>query len=132
VPFPLPECSYLNSTDFEGSTKAYQPVAAASSPEMEAHVKRTTHTERLDHASIARRAGKILLTILLNYKIVLAVVWVVIIIWWLVLQVLPARPATLDQGEASRTVIQEPAAEPVLVTDTSTAVVKPNESQDED
>jgi hypothetical protein len=72
------------------------------------------------------------LTILLNYKIVLALVWVVIIIWWLVLQVLPARPATLDQGEASRTVIQEPIAEPVLVTDTSTAVVKPNESQDED
>lgn len=98
----------------------------------QAYVKRTTHTERVDHRSIARRTGNILLTILLNYKIVLAVVWVVSIVLWLVLQVLPARPATLDPREASQTVIQQPLPESILVTDISMAVTEPNESQDEE
>jgi hypothetical protein len=97
----------------------------------QAYLKRTTNSERVDHASIARRRGNILLTILLNYKIVLAAAWVISVGWWLVLQVSPAKPATLAPDPGSLTVIKEPFPEPILVTDTSPAVTQPNESQDE-
>lgn len=92
-----------------------------------AYAKKGTFSDR---CSITRSAGGILLAILLNYRIVLAVVWVVSVGIWLVLQVLPASPATLDSKEASLRVTKDPIPNSLLVSDTSTAEGGPNESRD--
>ena len=78
-----------------------------------------------------RRAGRGLLTLLLNYKIVLAVVWVVSTGVWLVLQVLPASPESEGQHEAALTVIDDPTPTPTLVSETSSTKDKQELSPNE-
>ena len=68
-----------------------------------------------------RRKG----TIPLNYRVVLAAVWVVFVGSFLVFQMLPAEPPEQDRETAVATVIEEMTPSPTLVSETSLVLEDP-------
>lgn len=64
-------------------------------------------------------------TIPLNYRVVLAAVWVVFVGSFLVFQVLPAEPPEPDRETATLTVSEEMTPSPTLVSETSLVLEEP-------